>query len=485
MRRYHISAPSLPARAQDLLSVLLVAAALVFGGATREGELLNAGVRLLALVVMLLALFQLSRAAPRAEWRRPLILAAAIALVPLLQLVPLPPLIWSHLPGRGEIAALYDAAGMAVPWHGLGLDPEGSLNAAFALLPGLAMFTAGLFLDTRARLQVAVVAVLFAFAGTFLGIAQVSDGRESLLRLYETTNASAAVGFFSNRNHQASLQLVAMPLVAVIFLVWTRGAPWRRPAALIVGAGLLVTLAVATALSDSRAGMVLYLPVVAACGLMVFRDQLPRWPARAVLLCLGSGVLLVGLIAGGALWSRPDIVDTLVSDARFRALPVVMSESVRNLPFGTGLGTFDDIYRTREAVETLSNAYLNHAHNDYLEVALETGLPGLALAVLFLMWFARQGSGAWRQRGVDGDLACAGAIIVAILALHSLVDYPLRTAALSALFGFACALMLPFAGQAPARPSETLPESPGRHRGERLPRGTRTRQLRPGPRRSS
>lgn len=480
MRRYHISAPSLPVPALGVLSALLAIAAIVFGGATREGELLNAGVRILALVVLLLAVFQLSRFDPRTEWRRPLILAAAIALLPLLQLVPLPPLIWSHLPGRGEIAALYDAAGMPVPWHGLGLDPEGGLNAAFALLPGLAMFMVGLSLNTRSRLQVAIVAAIFAFAGTLLGIAQVADGRESLLRLYETTNASAAVGFFSNRNHQASLQLVAMPLVAVICLAWTRRAPWRRAAAMVMGAGLMMTLAVATALSESRAGMVLYLPVVAACVLMAVRDRLPRWSARAVLLALASAVLVVGLVAGGALWSRPDIVDALASDARLRALPVIATEAFRNLPFGTGLGTFDEIYRSREAVESLSNAYLNHAHNDYLEVALETGLPGLALVVLFLAWFARRGGDAWARRGVDGDLACAGAIIVATLALHSLVDYPLRTGALSALFGFACALMLPYAGQVPDRSSAALPEAPGQPRGERLPRGTRTRAWIPG-----
>ncbi len=476
MRDYHIGGQSLPVRTLGLLSAVLVVSAIVLGGATREGDLLNAGVRILALVVLLLAAFQLTRHDLRAEWKRPLLLAAAIALLPLLQLIPLPPLIWSHLPGRGEIAALYDAAGMPAPWHGLGLNPEGSLNAAFALLPGLAMFVVGLSLDTRARLTVAVAAAVVAFAGTFLGIAQVSDGPESALRFYETTNASAAVGFFSNRNHQASLQLVAMPLVAVILIGWTRQTTGIKAGALVAGAVLLMVLAVATVLSESRAGMVLYLPVVAACILMALRDRLPRWSNGRLLAAL-AGVGVVVLLAGAAaLWSRPEVIEVLRDDARLRALPIVSSEAARNLPFGTGLGTFDEIYRSREPVESLSNAYLNHAHNDYLEVALETGLPGVVLVILFLLWMTRRGLEAWRAQGVEGDLASAGAIIVATLALHSLVDYPLRTGAMSALFGFACALMLPYAGQTAPQPPGKAVEGPGGDRTRvRLPRGTRSR----------
>jgi len=479
MRDYHIGA-AFPVRAAGVLAIMLVVAAILLAGATREGHLLNAGVRLMALLVLVVTAVRLRQRPLRPEWKRPLILLAAMVAIPLFQLIPLPPLVWRSLPGGGEVAAIYAAANMPAPWHGLGLNPQGSLNAALALLPGAAMFAVGLTLDTRARLGVAVAAVVVALAGTLLGIVQVGDGPESALRLYETTNASAAVGFFSNRNHQASLQLVAMPLVAVALSSWSRGAPWRRMTALVTGGALLLVLAIATVLSESRAGMLLYLPVVAACGVMVVRERLPRWPARTVLAALAGLLVLAVAIGLVFLWSRPDIVEVLRADARLRAIPIVTAEAVRHLPFGTGLGTFDEVYRSREAVETLRNAYVNHAHNDYLEVWLETGLPGLAVVALFLLWFARTGFDAWRQRGVEGDLACAGSIIVATLALHSLVDYPLRTGAMSALFGFACALMLPFLGQTAARPAAEALEAPRTRRRVRLPRGARTQIWLPG-----
>ena len=483
MRDYHIGAPSRPARAIGGLTALLAAAAIVLAGATREGELLNAGVRLLALLVLGLALFRLSRIDLRTEWKRPLMLAAAILALPLIQLIPLPPLIWSHLPGRGEIAAVYDAAGMPVPWHGLGLNPEGSLNAAFALLPGLAMFVAMITVETRGRLLTAVVAVAFAIAGTLLGLAQVADGPESALRLYDTTNPTSAVGFFSNRNHQASLQLVAMPLVtAVLAATFPNRRGWPSVPAMLIAAVLLALLAVTTVLTQSRAGMVLYPLVVAACALVLLRDRLPRVSGRAAMAIVGGLVVLGVLLGGGALTARPELVAELAGDPRMAGLPTVSAEALRQLPFGTGLGTFDEIYRSREQVEGMQSAYLNHAHNDLLELWLEAGLPALILIGLFTVWFGRRTWVAWRTPGIDGILACAGAIIVGALMLHSLVDYPLRTGAVSAMFGLGCALLLPHPGQKSveaAGPQEERPALPRSARRQALPGGTRVAAWRP------
>lgn len=482
MRDYHIGASSLPARALGALTALLAAAAIVFGGATREGELLNAGVRLLALLVLLLAAFQLGRISIRAEWRRPLILVAAIAAVPLIQLIPLPPLIWSHLPGRGEIAALYDAAGMPTPWHGLGLNPEGSLNAALALLPGLAMFVAVVTVEGRGRLLITFVAVAFALAGTLLGLVQVAEGPESALRFYETTNPTSAVGFFSNRNHQASLQLVAMPLVtAALSATFPNRRGWPSLPAIVIAAVLLAFLALATVLTQSRAGMVLYPPVVAACALILLRDRIPRLPGRVVLMIFGGLIVFGGLLAGGALTARPELIAELASDPRMVSLPRVLTEALRQLPFGAGLGTFDEIYRSRESVEGLQNAYLNHAHNDWLELWLEAGLPALVLLGLFVIWFGRRAYEVWRTPGIDGVLGCAGSVIVGALLLHSLVDYPLRTGAMSAMLGLGCALLLPHPGQktVPAAPEDrSRLGAPSR----RLPGGTRVVAWRPRPR---
>ncbi len=479
MRHYHLTGGGIGWRLLGLLSMVVIAIVLVFGGATRlgEGEVANAIARLTSLTLLVFATLRLqTQAGFRPEWKWPLALLAATMSLPLLQLVPLPPAIWPHLPGRGEVAEIFRTAGIPIPWLPVGLNPEGSLNGFLALLPGAALFVAGLMLGTRARFGMVAVVLVAALASTVLGIAQVAEGPDSTLRFYATTNASAAVGFFSNRNHQAALQLAAIPLVSVLLLAWSRARPGRGVIALAAGGTLIALLTGAILQSESRAGLVLYLPVVAASALMLMRSRLPPWPLPAV---VGAGVTLaVAAGLGGALllWMNPDLTAALGADARIRALPVATSEAVRHLPFGSGLGTFDDIYRARESAETLSNAYLNHAHNDYLEILLETGLAGGALIVLFLIWYGRRVVDAWRGAGPSSDLACAATILVATLALHSLVDYPLRTGALSGLFGFACALLLFNAEQDQSAASSGERESIRERPDARLPRGVRSRR---------
>ena len=108
---------------------------------------------------------------------------------------------------------------------------------------------------------------------------------------------------------------------------------------------------------------------------------------------------------------------------------------------GSGIGTFEQVYRMNENPAAVDHYYVNHAHNDYLELAIETGLPGLLLLLLFLAWW---GNSVWRMvRSPAADhYAMAGAIASAAILLHSVVDYPLRTAAMGAVFAMSLALIV-------------------------------------------
>jgi O-antigen ligase len=93
-------------------------------------------------------------------------------------------------------------------------------------------------------------------------------------------------------------------------------------------------------------------------------------------------------------------------------------------------------------------SYVNHAHNDWLEIWLEGGFLALAVLVAFLIWFVFASFGAWRApldrgRALDRALPQAASIVVILVLLHSAVDYPLRTTALMTLFAFCCALLVP------------------------------------------
>ena len=85
--------------------------------------------------------------------------------------------------------------------------------------------------------------------------------------------------------------------------------------------------------------------------------------------------------------------------------------------------------------------FVNHAHDDLLEVLIETGAFGLVAVVLFLVWYVPRAWRLWTERR-DHPIALAASVIIAVELLHSLVDYPLRTAAMSSIMAMACVLMV-------------------------------------------
>ena len=102
-------------------------------------------------------------------------------------------------------------------------------------------------------------------------------------------------------------------------------------------------------------------------------------------------------------------------------------------PVGSGLGTFEQVYPRFEDPATVTTVFMNHAHNDYLEVAMELGIIGMALLVAAIVFWAVLSWRAWTTRGSEARLQKAASIALAVPLLHSLVDYPLRTPGLAVL----------------------------------------------------
>ena len=117
------------------------------------------------------------------------------------------------------------------------------------------------------------------------------------------------------------------------------------------------------------------------------------------------------------------------------------SEAIRDFGLaGSGVGTFTAIYPHYENPATIDRTYVNHAHNDYLELALEGGMPAILLMIAFLSWWSLRAFAIWRSPNA-AELGRAACIASAAILLHSLVDYPLRTAAIATIFAMALALM--------------------------------------------
>lgn len=108
----------------------------------------------------------------------------------------------------------------------------------------------------------------------------------------------------------------------------------------------------------------------------------------------------------------------------------------------------------------MNRFFVNHAHNDPLEWLLQTGLPGALLMLAFLLWWLRRCSAIWRADHRDLQ-ALAGTIASAVILAHSPVDYPLRDAAIQAVFAFSLVLMAD--PRSHAAHAQRRPDPPARH----------------------
>lgn len=448
----------------------LLIASVLLGGASRDNQLAAAALQIAALPVLVWSGVQLTRGlGPRESI--PLVLLAAIFAIPLLQLVPLQPDLWRSLPGRAEIAETLALAGIAPEARPHTLAPaETVANLLFLLLPA-AVFAGALRLSDGQALTAAMGVVVVALASLLLGVFQIAVSDTSPLYPYGPGNLGGASGVFANRNHQASLLLCAIPLVCAIAASLDRRIGADRRTALAASAVAIALLLIGLGAVRSRAGVLLAAPAIAFGLLLLWRGRSSDGRGAPIAVVAGAGGLAVLLVAAlGSVAVLQRFEAALGADERLKTLPTIVALARRLDPVGGGLGSFEPLFRTVEPLDRLDNTFVNHAHNDFLELWLETGWLGPVLAVLFLAWVAFAAARAWRpsRSSVSLDLARAGTIIIALILAHSAVDYPLRTPAMAAVFAFACGLLARAPAGSEARAHQHSSGLAGRSRRRRV-----------------
>jgi O-antigen ligase len=273
----------------------------------------------------------------------------------------------------------------------------------------------------------------------------------------------SAVGFFANSNNMAELLVVAIPFVAMLYLGGRQGGSLQKSSAmLLVLGGALTVLLVGIAVNGSLAGIGLAVPALGAGLLMILyrRKRLPIWtPIAAAVLLAGSIALMLSAPFGNNLTSEQARSS---QESRYTSFGRSIEAARDHLPVGSGIGTFPEIYPAYENPEAVTRWYMNHVHNDYIELALETGLAGIALMVLFLLWWLRRTFLIWRTEEPD-HAARAATIASAVILAHSFVEFPLRTAAIGAVFAMCCALMAEPRPRARRKSRNDTPTAQARH----------------------
>ena len=432
-------------------------ACLLLGGASNAGFVANAVVEIASLGILAWALVKRGTREFAAPERTLCYFGIAFAGLILLHLVPLPYALWTALPGRAPVVEGFHLAGVADGAMPLSLFPHRTFGTLLGLLPALAVVVI-LPKSSRPGVSAAVCAVLgVAALSAILGLFQVSGGRGELTYFYQNTNFGQAVGFFANANHLSTLMVVSVPLaVGFARALKLRTNSLRQSSFALIAAGgvtALALLGVATSGSMAGAGLLGMVLLGSAPILFPKLDRPLYWvgfvvAVIALVAIIGYTLAQAGAVAGDGL-------------ARPYMWHITLDAIWQFLPFGSGYGSFVQVFPLFEDRGAVTATFANHAHNDLLEFILEGGVPAILLLGLFLAWFARRCLTVWR----DGDdaLGKAASLAIGAMLLHSLVDYPLRTAAMAAVFGLCCALVA-----RPPRSSERSvvpPEAPvvGKH----------------------
>jgi hypothetical protein len=444
-----------------------LAACLLLGGASAAGAAANALLQLVGLGLMVALLWRRDSLVPQGA-RGPLWVGAGLLLIGLVSLIPLPAGLGSGLPLRGEVIEAFRLMGMAPPSLAASLAPSATLYSLLHLLPPAAMFLLVLQLNNDERRLLPTVLLAVAGASIVLGAFQLFGGPDSPLRFYAVTNRNSPVGFFSNVNHEATLLLCALPLAGVLAgRMATRRSRSKRSGGAIIVAAVAVFLIAGLAIAGSGAGYGLAVPA-ALISFLIYRRTVAGGIAKGWWAALAVAAVLF-MFAGlqGPLSKESFEADRTSQPTSRRVLAGNTVEIIKDsFPIGTGLGTFQAAYRRYENPDRVTRQFANHAHNDYLEAVLELGLAGVLLILGFLYWWGRRSYQLWSRDFQGAALARAGSAMVGIVLVHSIVDYPLRTAAIAAVFALGCALMAAPAsrrGSAAAADDEEEPAERLRH----------------------
>ncbi|MEJ6021481.1 PglL family O-oligosaccharyltransferase [Ramlibacter sp. PS4R-6] len=319
-------------------------------------------------------------------------------------------------------------------WQALSPLEPAALGGALAVI-GLA---AGVGAWAQRESQVRTLAAAWWIAAalsTAMALLQYFALSGALAPWVSATEAGTAYANLRQRNQFASLTAIGLAVV-----LWQVRGGWR----LAFAVPLAVWFGIGNAASASRTGLVEFLALAALAMLwptrsraqaLVASSAIGAYAAAAVLLpwllAVASGVTSVSL------WERVTGPEACGSRS---ILWSNIAHLVRERPWGGwGWGELDYAHLMTLYPGARFCDILDNAHDLPLHLAVELGLPA-ALLVIAAAAVVLVRAQPWREAGSDRQLAWG---VLAVVAMHSLLEYPLWYAPFQVALGLAIGVLWP------------------------------------------
>ncbi len=365
---------------------------------------------------------------------------------------PMPPAWVEALsPEAARTWAVTEAIGIKRDWITLSIEPHASRVSLLRSVAYVAIFF--LFLavvNNRSRVLTAArvlvyAAVLHAVYAVLMHLSNVNDMHFGTL----ISHGSSASGFYANRNHLAGLLEMTLAIgigLLIAGLTDKRAETWkhffRHLIEWILSPKMLLRLSlcilvIALTTTHSRMGNTAFFSSLLIAG--VIGIALSRYATRNTVLLLTSLVVLDLLIVGswfGVEKLAQRLEATTVQEVSEREDPAAYTlPLIKDFPlFGTGAGSFYVAFPKYRPDKV--GSFFDYTHNDYAQIAAETGVVGLGLLGLVVaMSLAVALRAQWVRRDpLMRGISFACVMGVTSLLIHSWVDFNLQIPANAVYF---------------------------------------------------
>jgi len=329
----------------------------------------------------------------------------------------------------------FNDAGVEFVPRTISLDPFWSKVTALHILALSILFAVSLSTIDRAKRidKIVKVITIFGFAYAFFAILQSVLSPTKIYGIYERQYAAPYGSFVNRHNFAAYINMtMALPL-GMLFA----GAVAKDKKLLYITSVAL--MGVSLLLSGSRGGLVSFAAMILVILIFTTGTKSRKKLLIKGLLTAGLGIAILAgsvFVGGDTSLSRltGDQGDKKgISSDRAQIWKITMLVIGDNLPFGAGLGAFGRAYTAHDDQSGLAN--VEQAHNDYLQIVADAGIPGILLGAFFLFLLLRMGLRSVKIENNFRRAAALGAFAgcVAVL-VHSLFDFVLHVTAVSILF---------------------------------------------------